>query len=72
MHTLAALAAIPFAVMALALIVALWLLPTIIAVRRKAPNIGVIVVINVLLGWTLIGWVGALAFAVVDQQREHN
>jgi hypothetical protein len=41
----------------------LYLLPTIIAVSRKVPNIGSVVVINVFLGWTFVGWVVALAMA---------
>jgi hypothetical protein len=40
-----------------------YFLPTIIAVSRKVPNIGSVVVVNVFLGWTFIGWVVALAMA---------
>jgi T4 superinfection immunity protein len=38
--------------------------PTIVAVKRKVPNQGSVAVINILLGWTFIGWVVALAMAV--------
>lgn len=38
--------------------------PTIVAWRRHVPNIGSIIVINFLLGWTLVGWAVALAMAV--------
>jgi len=38
--------------------------PTIVGSDRKVPNIGSIVAINVVLGWTLIGWVVALAMAL--------
>lgn len=37
--------------------------PTIVAVIRKMPNVGSIVVINFFLGWTCIGWVVTLAMA---------
>jgi hypothetical protein len=47
----------------LLVVVALYFLPTIIAAARKVPSVGSVVVINVLLGWTLIGWVVALAMA---------
>ncbi|MDO5619423.1 superinfection immunity protein [Kocuria sp.] len=47
----------------------LYLLPSIIAFIRKAPNIGSIVVINVLLGWILVGWVVALAMAFSSRQE---
>lgn len=40
-----------------------YLLPSIIAIARKAPSTGSTVVINILLGWTLAGWVVALALA---------
>jgi Superinfection immunity protein len=38
-------------------------LPTIVAVARKVTNQGSVAVINFFLGWTLIGWVVALAMA---------
>jgi Superinfection immunity protein len=47
----------------LALIVGLYLLPTIVAARRHVSNVGSIAVINVLLGWLFVGWVVALALA---------
>lgn len=48
----------------LALIAALYLLPTFVAYHRKVPSAASIAVINVFLGWTLIGWVVSLAMAV--------
>jgi Superinfection immunity protein len=44
-------------------LVGLYFLPTIVAASRKVPNVGSIAVINVFLGWTLVGWVVALAMA---------
>ncbi len=40
-----------------------YFLPTIIAVVRHVPNVGSVLVVNLLLGWTLVGWVVALAMA---------
>ncbi len=40
-----------------------YVLPTIVAYLRKVPNKGSVAVVDVLLGWTLIGWVAALAMA---------
>lgn len=37
--------------------------PTIAATAFDHKNIAPIIIINVLLGWTLIGWVVALAWA---------
>ena len=45
---------------------ALYFLPTIIAVARKHPNLVAIVLIDVLLGWTFIGWVGALVWSLIN------
>ena len=42
----------------------LYFLPTIIAVARKVNNQASVVLINFFLGWTLIGWVIALAMAL--------
>jgi Superinfection immunity protein len=49
-----------------AVLVATYLLPTIVAVKRDLPNTAPLVIVNVFLGWTLIGWVLALALAVRD------
>jgi hypothetical protein len=46
------------------LIIALYFIPTIIATSRKVTNTGSVFVINLLLGWSVIGWVVALAMAV--------
>lgn len=53
--------------MVVALIAAAYLAPSIVALDRKPPNKWSIVVINVLLGWTLVGWAVALAMAVRDR-----
>lgn len=49
--------------------VGLYMLPSIIAFQRSVPNKWSIVVINALLGWTLVGWAVALAMAVRDKQQ---
>lgn len=48
----------------LIVLIALYFIPTIVAVIRKVPSTGSVVVINLFLGWSLIGWVVALAMAV--------
>ena len=53
----------PAGVLLLVLLIALYFLPTIIAANRHVPNVGSVVVINIFLGWTLIGWIVALAMA---------
>lgn len=45
------------------LILGCYFLPTIVALSRSHPNSGAIVVINLFLGWTFIGWVVSLAWS---------
>jgi hypothetical protein len=52
-----------FFVLALALM--FYLLPAIVAVKRRHPNVWAIGILNVLLGWTLIGWVAALVWSAL-------
>jgi hypothetical protein len=43
---------------------AIYLLPLTIGLVRGVPDIGSVAVINILLGWTLVGWVLSLALAM--------
>jgi len=43
--------------------VAFYFLPAIIAAVRRVRNLGSVIVVNVFLGWTVIGWIVALAMA---------
>ncbi|MQA85021.1 MAG: superinfection immunity protein [Streptosporangiales bacterium] len=45
-------------------------LPSIIALLRKAPSAGSVIVINIFLGWTFVGWVVALAMAVRSHPQQ--
>jgi hypothetical protein len=47
-----------------AILIGLYLLPVLVAWARHVPDLGVVAVINVLLGWTLAGWVVALALSL--------
>lgn len=47
----------------LLLVFAAYWTPSIVAVCRKMPNVGSILVVNGFLGWTFIGWIVALAMA---------
>ena len=46
-------------------IVVLYMLPTLIAFGREHPHRQDLAVVNILLGWTLIGWVGAFLWAML-------
>lgn len=46
------------------ILAAIYFIPTIVATSRKVTNAGSVFVINLLLGWSVIGWIVALAMAV--------
>ncbi|MFG2488569.1 MULTISPECIES: superinfection immunity protein [Streptomyces] len=55
--------AIPFGVVGLVLIVLAYFVPTVVAFGRGVPNKGSVLVVNLFLGWSVVGWVIALAMA---------
>jgi hypothetical protein len=60
-HPVALLA--PAHMLTLALAMVLYLLPTALALHRNCEHIGWIAVLNILTGWTGVGWVVALGWA---------
>ncbi|HWA98590.1 MAG TPA: superinfection immunity protein [Pirellulales bacterium] len=48
----------------------LYTIPVVIALGRRHPNAMPIAVINICAGWTLIGYVGALAWSLMDLGNE--
>lgn len=55
-------------VIALFLVLAFYLLPTIMAIKKKSPHITAVVIINFFFGFTLIGWIIALVLASKQPQ----
>jgi len=54
------------ALMLLTFLLACYFLPTIIAGFRHHHNVVAIGLVNLFFGWTLVGWVGALVWAVIS------
>ena len=55
----------------LAVALAVYFLPTVIAYARVKRNIWAIFALNLLLGWSVIGWIISLVWALtVDQVDE--
>jgi hypothetical protein len=50
-------------VLGILIVFGLYFVPTIVAVARKVTNQGSVAVINLFLGWSVIGWIVALAMA---------
>jgi hypothetical protein len=56
-----------------AVAIAFYLLPTIIAVLRKHQHMPAIAAVNILLGWSFLGWVAALVWALTESRsRDHH
>jgi hypothetical protein len=49
----------------------LYWLPTVVALLRL-HQIGSVMIVNLFLGWTVVGWIAALAMAVSDHQRNQQ
>ena len=56
----------------LIIILCLYFLPAIIASRRRHNNGGAITVLNLFLGWTLLGWIIALIWANTDNVNKNE
>jgi hypothetical protein len=68
---MSALLALPILVIILIAIVALLIhfLPAFIAGKNHSKNFVWILLINIFFGWTLIGWIVALVWALNDDPR---
>lgn len=49
-----------------------YLTPTWIAIKKKHTNKTAIILINLLAGWTIIGWVVALVWAIKKPEYSQN
>jgi hypothetical protein len=52
-----------------AFLVAFYLLPAFVAGFRNHPNTAAISALNLLLGWTFLGWVAALVWSLTAIQE---
>jgi hypothetical protein len=51
-----------------AIVLTIYFIPAMLATGRKATHASYIRVLNLLTGWTIIGWIAAFIWAVVDEQ----
>lgn len=63
-----------FAVIIIIISIPIYFLPSILAYRKQHINKIAILILNIFLGWTLIGWVGSLVWAVStnEENRDNN
>jgi hypothetical protein len=50
------------------MLLAMYMIPTIIALLRKHRQAGAIAGLNILLGWTVLGWIGAFVWSLINSQ----
>lgn len=56
----------------LILMLAIYFFPTLLAARRSHNNGLAIFLLNLLLGWSIIGWIFALIWAATSNTRKRN
>ena len=57
-------------ILMLLVIILIYMLPTLIAFGREHPLRQEVLVLNLLLGWTLIGWVGVFLWASLARTED--
>ncbi|MBL4802640.1 MAG: superinfection immunity protein [Emcibacter sp.] len=50
----------------------IYFIPTIVAAIRNHPNVVAISLLNIFLGWTFLGWVGALIWSATNIASSDN
>ena len=53
------------------IVLALYLIPALVAYNRQHPNAGAILILNLLLGWTVLGWIVSLVWASTAVKTAH-
>lgn len=58
--------ALGFILFAIIITIAGYFVPSLIAFHYNAPNKLFILLVNIVIGWTIIGWVGAFLWAILE------
>jgi hypothetical protein len=54
------------AVLLFVVLLFLYFAPTLVAAKREHHNTGAIAALNILLGWTILGWIAALIWSLTS------
>jgi len=49
-----------------------YFIPSIVAMKKNHPQKVAILLLNIFLGWTFIGWVGSLVWAFIKPQSNNS
>lgn len=52
--------------------IVIYFIPAMIAHNKEKRNAGAIFALNLLLGWTLLGWVAALVWSLMDDGKKNE
>jgi hypothetical protein len=55
----------PFSALMWVLMLFVYMLPTIVAAARRSRHLLLVLLLNVLLGWSFVGWIVALVLALI-------
>jgi len=55
---------------ALLFLLALYFIPAVVAVKRNHKNAKAIIALDLLLGWTALGWIAALVWSLTNNVDE--
>ena len=50
----------------------IYFIPTIIVIIRRVRNTVGILLLNIFGGWTFVGWVIALVWAIIDKKQDES
>jgi cytoskeletal protein RodZ len=54
------------------LVLIFYFLPAVIASQRNTKHGGMIFLVNLVFGWTILGWIAALIWAIVEAPHEQK
>ena len=46
-----------------------YFVPALIAKRRHTENLEALFLVNLVFGWTVLGWIGALIWSIIEKQN---
>ena len=52
------------------ILITLYFIPSIIAIKKRHKDLSKILMINIFLGWTIVGWIISLVIVINKQKKE--
>ncbi|HCC03589.1 MAG TPA: superinfection immunity protein [Clostridiales bacterium] len=52
------------------ILITLYFIPSIIAIKKRHKDLSKILMINTFLGWTIVGWIISLVIVINKQKKE--